>query len=228
MCWAQLTKFMANVTNFLFNSDYEQDKIIYFKQINNIPVSDGFNPSITVAHKLGIIPLVFGVWSTNSDFTDTRTFASIPESTQPYATLRNDLNNITIYNYSTAPIFARVYAFEPSVVQADLPKTSQNASKFIFNTDYNYSKLLAKGRLTAPGQSFAHNLGYLPQVMAWEEYNNSGGHYVQPYTYSNALLGSYGGTNYGTGLIINNNTISYIGSGSGLPIIHYRVYYDKA
>lgn len=227
MCWARLTKLMANVKNFLFNSDYEQDKIIYFKQLNNVPTSNGSSPSSTIAHGLPFMPLVFGVWSTSEDFSDTRTFGFVPESTLPYCTIQADATNITIYNYYTSPVYVRIYAFEPSTSTADIGRTSQNASTFVFNTDYNYSKLFAKGTLTA-GRSVNHNLGYLPQVMAWEEYNNTGGHYIQPYSYSNALLGSLSGTNYGTGLTLTNSNLNYIGSGSYLPVIHYRIYYDEA
>lgn len=226
MCWARLTKLMANVKNFLFNSDYEQDKIIYFNQFDNIPPSDGTNPSLTTWLGLTPIPLVFGVWSTSSSFNDTRTFGFVPESSQPYCTLRADFPNIMIYNFATSPISARVYAFEQAGSKLELPATSQKASKFIFNTDYNYSKLMARGTLK-PGQSFAHNLGYLPQVMAWQEYNDGNINYIEPYNYSSALLGSVEGTNYGNGLIIDNNSLRYIGT-NNVMTIHYRVYYDQA
>ena len=58
---------------FLLNTDYEMDKIIYFKEgkVNN-PINN--YETISIPHNLGFAPLIFGVCSFNSSFTNTRSF----------------------------------------------------------------------------------------------------------------------------------------------------------
>lgn len=190
---------MANPTDFLLNTDYEMDKIIYFYE-GSFNITNN-RQTETIVHDLGFAPLCFGLWSTTKDFSQphrmsgqghgiynldtqsyTSTFATLlssdyteaPGSTYDYA--------ISIdFTQMSGTIYVRIYGFEPTYVFKHIASTSGHANTFILNTDYNYRKLLKKGHMEIPhisglpyGNRFdpvtvSHNLGYIPQVMLWLE-----------------------------------------------------------
>lgn len=209
--------------NFLLNTDYEMDKIVLFKEGN-------FTQTLEIPHGLGFIPLPFGVWSTDSDFSSTNTISGLDAGLEPSYTPelsvsltanRDKLVLKSAGNTNNTPIYYRIYALEPSGSQADVPATSGEATKFVLNTDYNYTKLLATGEFTGSGQTYNHNLGYIPQVLAWVRYPNSGDETVEFLAY---------GSEY-TGFMVSV-TDTQIKSGnfwSGLvDKIYWRAYYDQA
>ena len=212
-----------NPRDFLLNTDYEMDKIVYFK--------DGdFTGSAEFQHGLGFTPLIFGVWSTDSIFNSVNTLGvtdSSPEAGYtPVLGVRCSANGSTIKltasgeNSGSTRIYYRVYAFEPTGSAANIPITSDKANTFIMNTDYNYCKLKATGEFTQNGQEYAHNLGYIPLVMAWVKYeSDSSG--TQPMTF---------GSNYTNfKIIVTTNKIRIENIQSGVvEKIYWRVYYDQA
>lgn len=155
--------------DFLLNTDYEMDKIVFFSEgeLSNWG-------SASIQHDLGFAPLVFGVFSFSSDFSDSRPLpyeeVTATDSTSCDLYSASDFVYVTFQNQSgTHPkIYYRIYGFEPSDSTAVVAPTSEHAEKFVLNTDYNYCKLFKKGTLTSDG-TVTHNLGYVPQVLAWLE-----------------------------------------------------------
>ena len=203
--------------DFLLNTDYEMDKIVYF---NTGSLNSGSSTSIQ--HNLGFIPLVFGVCSFNSDFSDPRTIPYNYQLQSDYVTFSAtaDGTNINLSfntaNGSPGAIYYRIYAFEPSNSAATIAPTNNHASQFILNTDYNYCKLCKKGIIDSDG-SVSHNLGYIPQVLAWSE---SGGVItpIDESTPSDPI------TNQPTQVIVTTSSITFQNIGKA----HYRIYYDEA
>lgn len=168
---------MASPDNFLLNSDYPVDKIVY--KISGSFSATGGGGLGTLSqfnHNLGFRPLIIGTWSTDSNFSTSREggFFSF-EGTDPdtiYTQFYSNDTQISISTFNptvpTVTIYYRIYGFMPSNINADAAFTASLADKFQLNTDYNYTKLYLSGITTAAATTtITHNLGYRPQVMAW-------------------------------------------------------------
>lgn len=208
--------------DFLLNTDYEMDKIIYF-----IDGEIGAGESKSFAHKLPFTPLVFGVCSVNSDFNDPRTLPfneTTPDNTISLIVGASATDvQIEYINYATNPpkMYYRIYGFEPSDSHSKVPSTSKHAGNFILNTDYNYCKLFSKGIVSGAGtHTVTHNLGYIPQVLAWGEYNGSTGPIEQS-------LPSDPVANRPQYIAVTNSNIIIVVPPSSYDRVHYRVYYDE-
>lgn len=235
---------MANPNDFLLNTDYEMDKIIYFYE-GKIEANSA--SQVSFKHNLPFVPLLFGVWSTNEDFTDVHTFSylgSFDMSTSTYLCPNIELSahddKVFIDRVAvTGAFYVRIYGFEPEDSHANLASTSSRANKFILNTDYNYRKLVKKGREkitpnpSSPTQFdnlvIDHNLGYKPQVMAWleaanlDENDQEVSHYIE-YDYWQTLDDE-------TGLQVTTTQVIYRPRPTQSPAnfyLHYRIYYDEA
>lgn len=176
--------------DFLLNTDYEMDKIIYFKELDRTVSSV---TTVTIAHKLPTVPLVFGLWSTNEDFSDSHELGNYanPWTQSKCCRVRADRTNIYVDftpkkengSYVSTHLYVKVFGFEPGSNDHSQPsqyqlsklpigKTYKYAEQFVINTDYNYLKLISnnppfnwdagRGCLV-----YAHNLGYTPHVMSW-------------------------------------------------------------
>lgn len=207
----------------LFNSDYQSDKIVYFKE-------GTFITTDTIQHGLSFTPLVFGVWSTDSDFSSVNTLGELDTGTDPgYVPVLSaecQANSTTISlqsagNTQNSTLFYRVYAFEPDDSTADVAATSDKAKTFILNTDYNYCKLKDTGVFTQANQEFSHNLGYIPQVMAWVRF-------IYPSTFIQPLSGASEFTNYGLTVTTNKLIFGNIPIPGLIDKIYWRIYYDEA
>ena len=186
---------MANPNDFLLNTDYEMDKIVYFWEGSfNITQTHQSN---TVTNNLGFLPLVFGIWSENKDFSDPHRMSSGISNIYSYAsnvahaTIQSYQENnpltgvlqsryfyIEFDNIPTGTVYVRLYGLEPDNVFQHIASTAKYANTFILNTDYNYRKLLKKGRIELVDSNNSgfydpvvidHNLNYIPQVMLWIE-----------------------------------------------------------
>ena len=213
----------VNPRDFLLNTDYEMDKIVFFTQGE---IEAGQNRYIP--HSLGFYPLVFGVCATSSDFSDARAlpYLFFPGGADFQFSLFANKTNVEISYGSNEPsapkMYYRIFAFEPSDSRAKIGATSKHAKNFILNTDYNYCKLRSKGFVTGDG-TIAHNLGYIPQVMIWLE--NDGNNWITPI--------ENGSLNQPSGLTARNAQVTpteviFTGFGSGNIKLHYRIYYDEA
>lgn len=213
---------MTNPKDFLLNTDYEMDKIILVK-------TGSFVDSKDIQHGLNLAPLPFGIWSTDQNFNIVNTIGVTDSSAEPgyspelgvTCTSYND--KITIQasgdGSATTTIYYRLFAFESPNSTQDIAGTSDLATEFVLNTDYNYRKLKASGTFTQSGETFTHNLGYIPQIMAWADYSAALGTGVQP------LMSASNSTNHK--VVVTNTTIR-VGTLISGEKIYWRVYYDEA
>ena len=216
-------------TDFLLNTDYELDRIVYFKE-------GKFKGSISFAHNLSFAPLVFGIWSTDKDFNSVNTFTILDSDPWPaYKPILSVQCTSTIEkinlksggNDNNVDLYYRIYAFESDNENKSTPLTSKNAKNFILNTDYNYCKLYKSGVFNSVPASFKHNLGYKPQVLAWYRYSAE---IMDPepatiYPYSHATESK------SMGLVVTDTEIKInAGQVAQLAIdkVYWRIYYDES
>lgn len=214
---------MSDPRDFLLNTDYELDKIILVETGSFVGRKD-------ISHDLGFAPMPFGVWSTDQDFTTVNTIGVTDSDVHPSYTprlgvwCRADDNKIRIASdgdgSESTTIYYRLYAFEPPNNNSDVPSTSGLAKTFVLNTDYNYRKLMATGTFTQDNQEYAHNLGYLPQVMAWVDYRGWDPDYgIEPYMSASDFTNSK--------ITVTSSKIQAGHLLSGAKI-YWRIYYDEA
>lgn len=226
---------VANVQdarNFLLTTDFPLDKVVLLKSGSQ---SIGTGPgTIIIPHNLPFIPLVSGSWSLDPSFLvsyeySSGTFPSTSPTTSIFDLLLDiyaDTTNVTVgyqNNGSATTIYYRVYAFQPSDSNQDVPPTASQGDDFILSTDYNYTKLYLNGVINNPPrpstQVVTHNLGYLPQVIAWET-DPLGNR--RPLDFSQTPLFSY------TNVLVTTTTVEF-----QVPVltltrrIDYRIYLDE-
>ena len=229
--------------DFLLNTDYEMDKIIYFKETKVTP--DQFGDAI-IPYSLGFAPLITGLWDRSENFNTPRSFSQTsfldPITYQPVTdtvSCSAGENGIllTMFSEQIAPFYVRLIGFEPSNSHRKIGKTSQNANKFILNTDYNYLKLYKKGvedikintsSGTVDPITITHNLGYRPQALFWHEISDDyGGSSITKLDYveiPGELSQKVGIEAYQDKFIVKT---AYPQWGSIFKL-HYRIYYDEA
>lgn len=233
---------MADARDFLFNSDYAQDQIVYFKEMVLTNQTDFHVENIP--HELDFRPLVFGVWDNTEDYSNPKPFNALGKDIYLDNDGINYSNSVWVYSDATNIYVAtqpkvdsggsvvstdfhiQLYAFEPPDSFASVKPTSNKASKFIFNTRYNYLKLKEQGIIEAnSGQvSVTHALGYVPQVLAWGEVENSG--YVG---YVDAYLAPRISPRTAIGIVKATKNLVYFNRFGSRPTkFYYRIYYDEA
>lgn len=168
---------MADPRNFLLNTDYPMDKVIFLWE----GYYDFSLPKVC-DHGLSFTPLVKIVWSTTSTFDTTygvgdgpvTSITSTPFSPQLFSAYADSSSIYAIFGYpgAVAGAYIRIYAFMPSNINVDTPPTASSADSFVVNTDYNYSKLLMEGvtatsSVSSSSEVVVHGLGYYPQVEVW-------------------------------------------------------------
>ena len=204
----------ADPKDFILNTDYEMDKIIYYTEGEITPGSTNF----IMVDNLSFVPLLFGNCAFNSDFSDSRMSPYVQWvdngqiEFQYWAGLSSGRVFIGIrYNNTenaNKKLYFRLYGFEPSNSTTKTPKTSKLSKKFILNTDYNYCKLYKKGVVSGDAE-IEHNLGYIPFVLAWNG---------TPYTTQHWM-------NYSDSYVtVTTKKVVIKSSGT----THYRIYYDEA
>ncbi|MBR3254233.1 hypothetical protein IKF88_00665 [Candidatus Saccharibacteria bacterium] len=188
----------ADPRDFLLNTDYGMDKIIYVKEYK-ATITTPTN-MVPIPHGLPTAPLIFGIWSLNADYTDSHNLGDgevDPNFNQgPTCFGSADMENVYLSfvpnsnsgGYLSTDFYVRVFGFEPSSNWIDtidpndnltlkgkkIAPTSKYAKKFILNTDYNYLKLVKGGLIeetydsTDQSYQFTHKLGYVPQALLWE------------------------------------------------------------
>ena len=208
--------------DFYLNTDYEMDKIVYFTE-------GEINKTKDIPHNLGFKPLVFGVCAFNSDFSDPRSlpFEEITQSNALVCTLYSFDNKVQIgfgnYEDTPAKAYYRIYGFEPSDSHAKVGATSNHANTFILNTDYNYCKLYEKGIVNGDA-TITHNLGYVPQVLAWQENQATPDDPTTVVSPVETSVPSDPITDQPRQIRVTNNTVTFQNFGK----VHYRIYYDEA
>ena len=221
--------FMAKPTDFLLNTDYEMDKIVFFKE-------GEFIGEEVFPNTLGFAPLLFGVWSTDKDFSTSNTIGVQPYGAYGSANpvfvtamvsghIGEPISNSAIgigANQGTyeGKIYYRLYGFAPPDYKGSTPKTASHSKQFILNTDYNYRKLKASGTFSQANEEYVHNLGYIPHIMAWEENSTESDWWITPAVF-------FAPNKFG--IEITDTKIKLIlESSSFFDKIHWRLYYDES
>lgn len=222
--------------DFLLNTDYEMDKIIVAKEGKIMP-----NETKRIKHGLPFTPLVFGCCSFNGDMNDSR---SIPFSDDFFVTTSSGGGSISARVYVTAmadgtyleltyhneqsnpqPLGYRLYAFEPPQTNARIAGTSKLAKAFNLDTDNNYLKIYKNGKVRY-GQKveIKHNLGYIPQIMAWFSWGNFAPGRVQQHTSDN-MTDSHPNIQVTTDKVVIDMT--QFSPALANAEYYYRIYYDE-
>lgn len=242
---------MPNIDHFRLDSDYPMDKIVYFKEGTFTPN----NGSVSFSHGLSFTPLVFGIISPNSNFSESYAFNSpVAESGvtvtdfMPRGIILLS-NNTSICIYIASAIqsalsgtwYYRIYGFSNESSNITASETTTNAKKLILNSDYEYFKLYDTGSIEYSGSSqeiVHHNLGYRPYVMTWGRCPSfsqylSNSITIMPYVFddnfdeSDFKDGTISIYVNSTDLVFNN--LSDIGwLGSACDKVWYRIYANEA
>lgn len=213
----------VNPDDFLLNTDFEMDQIILAK-------TGDFIGTVEIPHSLQYAPLPFGIWSTDENFSTVNSIGVSDPGSYPGYTKRLGVDCVSFSDKillkasgdgsNTTKIYYRLFAFEPDNIRKTAPHTANFANQFILNTDYNYRKILATGVFTQSGQEYEHNLGYIPQIMAWGDYTEFGsGHGIEPILYA---------SNYTNAKITVTPTKIKVGDLLTNEKTYWRIYHDKA
>lgn len=236
---------------FLLNTDYEMDKIIFFKELDRT-VSAA--TTVTIAHKLPTVPLVFGIWADNKNFTNAHELGAYEDPWNPSMRCRAYANLTNVYleltprmssgSYVSTHFYIKLFGFEPKsnhevpgwtepkLINKQLPKTFGHAKDFIINTDYNYLKLLKGGSpLTWDSarscMAYKHNLGYVPQTLLWWSFGWSDDNGDIQFEPLDSFSYDDDGNNYKSGYFVDGTELLYY---SGMVPLksEVRLYADEA
>lgn len=224
---------MTNLNNFLLNSDYPLDKVIYIST-GSSSVPDSTSDTISFAHDLPFTPLSVLIWSNTSDFTISNEFRdaeyisnSFTTGAGQYYSCSADATNIIInrYNFSGSAktLYYRIFCFQPSDASIDsvVPSTEVLGDNFIQNTDYNYMKLAYSGILIrGVNDTFSHDFGYVPRVRVWEQTGTMISSLIAAQEINTDPTGSLGET---SGVYIGDNDLVWLNPNT-YDKIHYRIY----
>lgn len=215
---------MSDPRDFLLNTDYEMDKIILVK-------TGSFVGNVNITHDLGFAPLPFGIWSTDQDFNTVNTIGVSDSESYPGYTPRLGVDCVSYGNRirliasgngkDSTTIYYRLYGFEPPESSADITPNSNMANTFVLNTDYNYRKLMATGTFTQDYQEYSHNLGYIPQAMAWLKATQDWGGGIEPIMFASNF------TDFKIKLTPNKIIAGDV-INTATEKIYWRIYYDEA
>ena len=219
----------SDPNNFLLTTDYPLDKVVYLKS-GFFSMGATTTGTESVTHGLPFTPLVAGYWSLTPDFSINYEFGN---GTFPSGSLgdlfQRQISSISATstivkmdwsNISTATtVYYRIYAFEPNTSTAALLPISSQGDVFALSTDFNYLKLLEASSAvpgTAATYTVSHNLGYIPQVLAWYEYALVPG-FVWPVTTESTVA-----------LEVNTTSIIFQNPfGDDVANVWWRIYLDE-
>lgn len=217
---------MSDARNFLFNTDFPIDQIVYIREGST---TIGTGGTVNIAHGLPFIPNVIFYWSFDSDFATVydQNVGPFPSGNIGFpftlqVTASSDATNVILNANGTlgpSTVYYRIFAFQPSDYTGDVDPTASSADNFTLNTDFNYTKLLTYDKVTVNAggtTTITHDLGYIPQVLAWTVFSGTS----NPLLYS-ALDGFNRDVEVTTtSIIINNDTfLDYD--------FYYRIYADE-
>jgi len=165
-----MPRIIQNARDFLFSSDFPNDKII--KGDSGSFTVGAYNSAFPeIAHPFTFAPLYILKWSTNPNFDNS--FDEIGVSTLDNIQLNGQTDTSKLYlfannnNGSAVTFYWRVLYFMPPDVMASALPTTKDFEDFNFNTDYNYPKIYLEDRANSSDASIIHGLGYYPQVEVW-------------------------------------------------------------
>ena len=222
------------IEDFVLNTDYPVDKVIYLLS-GSFSLPGSTYPVINVPHNLPFPPLLGGSWSLTPDFlvcyeldSGPISFADTTFVNTQYMGAAADSTNVRINagnNVATGvTIYYRIYGLQPTgYPTADIPVLSASGDDFLLNTDYNLTKLftadvVSQPATTTPAATITvnHNIGYIPQVVVWEEVSG----YIRPMTLADTFVIAASTT-------VTSTTVSFFTPEfSSAKKYHYRIYLD--
>lgn len=179
MCCKRLSKLIKGLLkvdqkDFIFNSDYPVDKIVWLEK-GEFDTDNYGNFEKTIAHKLLATPFVKGVW-TYDDWATTWMFGSVKISDgayQVYSEVGSDSTNVYLSGFvdlnAKKTIKYKIWGVwnESDTYSTEAQATAgQGSTKFLFNTDYNYPRLVIEGYLDK-GKTAGFNLDEIPYCDVW-------------------------------------------------------------
>jgi hypothetical protein len=140
---------MENPNNFLINTDYPLDMIIYYK-FYELTTDGSSSQTVTIPHGLGFTPLLFGVWSTTPDFAVSHMLVDDGYNLFSAIYVESDETNVYIQKKEPTPTtgkkrYLKIYGFAPISWTGESEPTAQSNTPLILNTDKQYAPLLAAG-----------------------------------------------------------------------------------
>jgi hypothetical protein len=223
---------MANPRNFIINTDFSVDHVVYIKDVV-VPFS---SIGIEIEHGLGFVPLLMGLYSTD-DWNTSMPIDTPASSGDNIGNLQTEAIQrvIRLINYGrlNRPVKARLFGLMPSNVNVDVTPPKIRYSNFNFNTDFNYSKLIKADVFDTNWNSgeniiYHHGLGYIPEVEAWQE-DNSGvvKKFFNIYDPNGVNFSSMGSRIVYAKITTQDFIIRTDGANQNITKIHYRIYGDQ-
>ncbi|MFV0485353.1 MAG: hypothetical protein ACK5MU_03990 [Candidatus Saccharimonadales bacterium] len=205
------------------------DKIIWLPDERTISNPQG-GFSLTIPHELGAIPFVKGTWSSDSWDTTWPTNITVNDIQQiaKQVAVESDETNVYVHGLANVTSFVlRLWGVFHEATTLDVvvaPTRDKSANKFVLNSDFNYPKLYLDNFADATsGQvSVPHNLGFVPQVDAWQRIEVSSGVY-RWVELNNDILGTSSIANS-----IMNVSSSEVSFATGSGYFYCRIYADEA
>lgn len=167
----------GDARKFIITSDYPMDFIVWNGegQLTDIPGSG--TSTYAMAHNLPYAPLPFGILSAD----DGETWEPFgPEHSGFWSWVESDEDNVTVYlstRNDPVTIKFKLWGYAPSDTSAytDSWVGDVDENSFFIDSDFDYSKLVYAGKWDVEEGDktviYNHNLGYIPQVATWEEYD---------------------------------------------------------
>lgn len=215
----------------LLSTDYPIDKIVFLFESQVTVGAFGF-ADIDTPHNMNGTPLVNGFWTTDATWNtsyeiNTGIYVNGALAYRTGISADSGKVRFSMNNNTAAPVtlYYRVYAFSPESSLDFEANITNVINSFKLNTDYNYPKLYATGSWSEPSTGgsyvtriiFEHNLGYIPQVQAWQQL----GAFTSPITGAEAVPGST------TGMEVTTTQLIFYFSTFSASTVYYRVYLDE-
>lgn len=229
---------MANPSDFLFNSDYQVDQVVYLKSLHFTMGAGSYGTGATVTHGLPFRPLPMGSWSTSSDFSSTvyeigtemrDSYGSVQVAVDVLANETSIQAIGTNNTDSSVTVYLNIFCLAPPDWSGgEIETTASDSNTFILSTDYNYCKLVKEDYIDVPQNttvSVPHGMSTVPQALVW--YVNTGGYVYQ--IPGSSLDGSSNASGSGDSwyyvdetnfTVINHSLIT------GSTRVYYRIYGD--
>ena len=226
------------VSDFTINTDYPIDKVVLARAITRtVPTATNMSESamFTIPHTLGFAPLCIGVfsfdgWNTsyafgngpyffNSNFmTYMMEIGAVIESTP------TELRIHAINWGGSKSVQFRIVGLAPVSTPEGMPEYSDK-DDFVFNSDYNYMKIIDSGsrsRSNTGTHTITHGLGYEPHVLVFSEFDG-----VIRRVASENFIGVTGVATEAS-VSTSNLQLAVVDNFGGLNVtMHYRIYADE-
>lgn len=177
---------MANLNNYIINSDYPMEKVAWVFETSGTTSSSGSSTiaaqtTLTRTNPTGTPLLLDGIYSFDNWASAYPISCGDRDRYWEFVQLRSTSEEILIsfVGYSTSlPFKVRLWGFIPEdYPDGNAPKTDTASNyPFTIDTSKNYMNIYKTGRVTASSPSPAtvsHNLGYMPFVRIWRGSNTN-------------------------------------------------------